>query len=144
LQIGIDLGTSGVKAILVDAEERLVAEAHAPLAVSRPRPLWSEQDPADWLEATEAVMDRLSAAAGKAMGAVEAIGLSGQMLGIALLDAADRPLRPALLWNDGRAAVECRELERLVPDIALRVGCRPMPGFSAPKMRWLSKHETAR
>jgi xylulokinase len=143
VQIGIDLGTSGVKAILVDAEDRLRAEAHAPLAVSRPRPLWSEQDPADWLAATEAAMDRLAAAAGAAMGAVEAIGLSGQMLGVALLDAADRPLRPALLWNDGRAAAECRELEALVPDIARRVGCRPMPGFGAPKMRWLMKHEAA-
>lgn len=143
MQIGIDLGTSGVKALLVDAEERLLAEAHAPLVVSRPRPLWSEQDPADWIAATEEVMDRLCAAAGPAMGAVEAIGLSGQMLGVALLDMADRPLRPALLWNDGRAAAECRELEALFPDLALRVGCRPMPGFSAPKMRWLAKHEPA-
>src|SRR5215217_9630469 len=75
---------------------------------------------------------------------VAGIGLSGQMLGVTLLDERDRPLRPAILWNDGRANQECEELERLVPDFAEIVGCRAMAGFPAPKLRWLRRHEPER
>src|SRR5436190_20712470 len=106
MYLGIDIGTSGVKALVIDERDRPVAQATAPLTVSRPRPLWSEQDPEQWWTAVAAALDSLAADAPRAMGAVRAIGLSGQMLGVALLDAADQPIRPALLWNDGRATAE--------------------------------------
>lgn len=141
MYLGLDIGTSGVKAILVDDQDRALAEAAAPLVVDRPRPLWSEQEPESWWRATEQVLDRLAADEPRAMAAVRAIGLSGQMLGVAPLDAADRPLRPALLWNDGRAAAECRVIEERIAGFAEIVGCRAMPGFSAPKILWLARHE---
>jgi len=139
--LGIDIGTSAVKGVLVDERDRLLANASAPLEVQRPQPLWSEQDPESWWTATQAVIDHLAAT--QPMAGVAAIGLSGQMLGVTLLDEHDRPLRPAILWNDGRASEECAELERLVPNFAQRVGCRAMPGFSAPKLLWLAGHEPA-
>ncbi|MBS0525511.1 MAG: xylulokinase [Proteobacteria bacterium] len=139
--LGLDIGTSGVKAVVVDDHDRVVAQAGAPLAVSRPQPLWAEQDPEAWWQAVATALDALAAEAPRAMAAVQAIGLSGQMLGVALLDAADRPIRPALLWNDGRASTECAELERRFPAFADIVGCRAMPGFSAPKLLWLARHE---
>jgi xylulokinase len=141
MYLGIDIGTSGVKAVVMDEHDRPVAEAMAPLAISRPQPLWAEQAPEDWWHAVEHTLDALAARAPDAMAAVKAIGLSGQMLGVTLLDETDHPLRPALLWNDGRATAECRDLERCFPDFAERVGCRPMPGFSAPKLLWLARHE---
>ena len=141
MYLGIDIGTSGVKAVMMDERDRPVAEATAPLSISRPRPLWVEQEPQDWWRAVELALDKLAAESPKAVAAVKAIGLSGQMLGVTLLDKDDRPLRPALLWNDGRAAGECRALEQRFPDFAERVGCRPMPGFSAPKLLWLARHE---
>ncbi|MFL5220608.1 MAG: xylulokinase [Microvirga sp.] len=142
--LGIDLGTSSVKALLVGERDNVLAEASASLAVSRPRPLWSEQDPDDWWRATEAALDRLATSRPQMLADVAGIGLSGQMLGVTLLDERDRPLRPAILWNDGRANQECRELERLVPDFAEIVGCRAMAGFPAPKLRWLRRHEPER
>jgi xylulokinase len=141
--LGIDVGTSGVKAVVVDERDRLVAETTAPLTVSRPQPLWSEQDPEEWWQAVVACLDGLAASASDALPAVRAIGLSGQMLAVTLLDAAGTPIRPALLWNDGRAANECAELHQRFPTFAETVGCRAMPGFSAPKLRWLSRHEPA-
>jgi xylulokinase len=139
--LGIDIGTSSVKAIIVDARDQEIASASALLQVKRPQPLWSEQDPRAWWDATAAVLDELATRAPRRMEAVAAIGLSGQMLGVTLLDAADRPIRPALLWNDGRAGAECADLAAQIPDFAERVGCRPMPGFSAPKLLWLARHE---
>jgi len=139
--LGLDIGTSSVKAIVVDALDREIASASVPLRLDRPQPLWSEQDPRAWWNATVAVLDELAARAPEGMEAVAAIGLSGQMLGVTLLDAADEPIRPALLWNDGRASAECVELAARIPDFADRVGCRPMPGFSAPKLLWLARHE---
>jgi xylulokinase len=141
MHLGLDIGTSGVKAVVIDERDRVVAQASAPLAVSRPQPLWAEQDPEQWWQAVTAALDALAADAPQAMAAVKAIGLSGQMLGVALLDAADRPIRPALLWNDGRASAEGAELERRFPSFADTVGCRAMPGFSAPKLLWLARHE---
>jgi xylulokinase len=134
LVLGIDLGTSGVKSVLVDGRDHVVAEATAPLSLSRPQPLWCEQEPA---------LDALAAAEPRRMAAVGAIGLSGQMLGVTCLDAADKPLRPAILWNDGRAARECAEIEATIPDFAGLVGCRAMVGFPTPKLLWLARHEPA-
>ena len=139
--LGIDIGTSAVKAILVDEEQRLLAEAETPLTVSRPRPLWSEQAPEDWWVATRAVLAELRAAAPAGFDATRGIGLSGQMHGAVVLDAGDRPLRPAILWNDGRAQAECRLLAERVPDIGRIAGVPPMPGFTAPKLLWLAAHE---
>jgi len=139
--LGIDIGTSSVKGIIVDERDREIASATAPLRVDRPQPLWSEQDPRAWWSATGAVLDELAARAPRHMEAVVAMGLSGQMLGVTLLDAADAPIRPALLWNDGRAGAECAELAALLPNFSDRVGCRPMPGFPAPKILWLARHE---
>lgn len=143
MYLGIDIGTSAVKAILIDEEDRPLAEASAPLDIQRPQPLWSEQDPEAWWTATADVLDRIAASHRSLMSGVRALGLSGQMLGVTLLDAADRPLRPAMLWNDGRATAEGAELERIVPDFAALTGACAMPGFSAPKFLWLLRHEPA-
>lgn len=134
--IGVDLGTSAVKAVLVDEAGAVQAEANAPLAVSRQHPLWSEQAPADWWAATEAAMAALRRKAD--LSAVRGIGLSGQMHGAVLLDAADRVLRPAILWNDGRSFAECEKLDPLARRIA---GNLAMPGFTAPKLLWVARHE---
>ena len=130
--LGLDIGTSGVKAVVVDEHDRVVAQAGAPLAVSRPQPLWAEQDPEEWWQAVTTTLDALAAEAPKAMAAVQAIGLSGQMLGVALLDAADRPIRPALLWNDGRASAECAELERCFPASPTRSAAAPCRASRRP------------
>src|SRR5215469_14607337 len=104
MDIGIDLGTSSIKALLVDDAQRIVAEASVPLTVQRPHPLWSEQSPAEWKHACGEAIAKLRAAAPGELGAVRGIGLSGQMHGATLLDADHRVLRPAILWNDGRSA----------------------------------------
>lgn len=136
--LGIDIGTSSVKAALVDEAGTIVEQSSAPLSVARPKAGWSEQDPADWWAASNAAVTALSPAARKQ---VRAIGLSGQMHGATLLDAADRPLRPAILWNDGRSAAECAELERRVPKSRAITGNLAMPGFTAPKLLWVKRHE---
>lgn len=139
--IGIDLGTSAVKAVLVDRAEKLVASALCALNVKRPHPHWSEQDPADWIAATIKVLGELRQAAPDAFRACEGIGLSGQMHGAVLLDEADTPLRRCILWNDGRSVAECGELEAAVPDARTITGNIAMPGFTAPKLAWVRKHE---
>lgn len=139
--LGLDVGTSSVKALLVDAAQRTLAVGNAALEVSRPHPLWSEQDPEQWWQATLAAVAEVKAAAPDAWRALTAIGLSGQMHGATLLDGAGRVLRPAILWNDGRSGAECAELHRLVPDLAVRAGNIAMPGFTAPKLLWVRQHE---
>jgi xylulokinase len=138
--LGIDLGTSGVKAVVLDGD-RVRAQATAPLDVARPRPGWSEQDPADWWRAADAAVQILRADAGTALRDVRAIGLSGQMHGATLLGAGDTVLRPAILWNDGRSAAQCAALERAEPASRTITGNRAMPGFTAPKLLWLREHE---
>jgi xylulokinase len=139
--IGIDIGTTSVKSILIDDRQALVGTASAAVAVSRPHPGWSEQDPADWWRATTATLDELAKAHGPAMAKVIGIGLSGHMHGATLLDGADTVLRPAILWNDGRSAAECAELEAACPDARRIAGNIAMPGFTAPKLLWVRKHE---
>lgn len=109
--------------------------------MSRPRPSWSEQDPEDWREATFNVLDELARRYPIEMAAVRGIGLSGQMHGAVLLDRAAKVLRPCILWNDTRAARECRELEEAVPELGAVAGNLAMPGFTAPKLIWVRKHE---
>jgi xylulokinase len=137
--IGLDLGTSGVKGILISADQRVLAEASAPLTVSRPHDGWSEQLPADWIAATEQVMDQLSA---EGLGDVRAIGLSGQMHGATLLDAGDEVLRPCILWNDTRSFEEAAELDG-DPQFRRITGNIVFPGFTAPKLMWVQRHEPA-
>lgn len=141
LQIGIDLGTSGIKAVLIEDARRVIAVAAEPLPISRPRLGWSEQDPDLWVDASFACLDRLASEAPREMASVRAIGLSGQMLAALMLDAEMRPLRPAMLWNDQRALVESAELAEAVPDIGQRTIGAPDPGITAPKLLWLGRHE---
>jgi xylulokinase len=139
--IGIDLGTSSVKSVLLDEENRIVASASAALEVERPAPGFSEQEPESWWRATIATLDQITREAPKAMAAVSGIGLSGQMHGATLLDAAGGVLRPCILWNDVRAAAECRELEQQWPALGRVTGNPAMPGFTAPKLMWVRRHE---
>lgn len=139
MYIGIDLGTSGVKVILLDEHQQVLAAHTEALSVSRPHPLWSEQNPQDWWQATDRAM--LALGAQHSLKAVKALGLSGQMHGATLLDRQQKPLRPAILWNDGRCAAQCKELERLVPNSRQITGNLMMPGFTAPKLKWVAEHE---
>lgn len=140
MYLGIDLGTSGVKALLLDEAGEVLAGHSEALAVSRPQPLWSEQNPDDWWRATDAAVRALGGR--HALSGVRAIGLSGQMHGATLLDKRRRVLRPAILWNDGRSAEQCVVLERRVPDARRITGNMMMPGFTAPKLLWVREHET--
>ena len=141
MYIGIDIGTSEVKALLLAPDQRVVGTAGAALTVSRPQPGHSEQDPAQWWAATQSALDGLRAAHPVEYAATEAIGLSGQMHGAVLLDAQDRVLRPAILWNDTRSAEECSALMRELPALSELGGSLAMPGFTAPKLRWVARHE---
>src|SRR5450830_309257 len=143
MYLGIDLGTSGVKACLLDPELGLMASADAALTLQQPREGWSEQAPQAWWKALEQALQHLRAQAPAAWGSVRALGLSGQMHGAVLLDAQDRVLRPAILWNDGRSEAECAELEALAPALHQVAGNLAMPGFTAPKLLWLRRHEPA-
>ncbi len=136
--LGIDIGTSSVKAVIVDNDGRVIDQTTAPLDVSRPQPLWSEQNPADWWTATSQAVAALNPALKPG---VEAIGLSGQMHGATLLGADDQVLRPAILWNDGRSASQCDAMEAAVPNLRQITGNRAMPGFTAPKLQWVREHE---
>ena len=139
MYLGVDLGTSGIKVIITNTEGQIVDSESAELAVSRPQPLWSEQNPTDWWLAFCKVMDALSSR--QYLSQVKAIGLSGQMHGATLLDKAGEIIRPAILWNDGRSAKECEELERAVTDSRQTTGNIMMPGFTAPKLLWVKHHE---
>ncbi len=140
MYLGLDVGTSGVKALLIDDDQTPIGEAHAPLDVQRPHPVWSEQNPYDWIAATQSVLDQLAQDHPQHIAAVKGIGLSGHMHGAVLLGADDKPLRPCILWNDGRSAAECTELEARA-DFRGIGGNVVMPGFTAPKLEWVRKHE---
>lgn len=137
MHLGIDIGTSAVKAVLTGMDGALLAQAAAPVPSAHPHPLWSEQSPKDWWTATAAAI----AALGHDLHRVRAIGLSGQMHGAVLLDRAGQILRPAILWNDGRCALECAELETIEPRARAITGNLAMPGFTAPKLLWVRRHE---
>lgn len=141
MYIGLDFGTSAVKALLVDETQQILATATANLTVSRPAPGHSEQDPAAWWQALLHAMDALKAERPTEIAAVQSIGLSGQMHGAVLLDRAGEVLRPAILWNDVRATAECAELEAALPNLRQRAGNMAMPGFTAPKLLWVRRHE---
>jgi xylulokinase len=139
--LGIDVGTSAVKGLLVDRAQHVIAQASQPLQISRPHPLWSEQNPHDWWAAVEQAVAALRQSAPREFAAVHGLGLSGQMHGAVLLDRHGAVLRPAILWNDGRAHAECEELERALPNLGRIAGVPAMPGFTAPKLMWVARHE---
>jgi xylulokinase len=141
MYLGIDLGTSEVKALLLSADGRVVGTAGTPLSVSRPHPRWSEQDPADWWEGTCRTLDTLRTQHPREYAEVRGIGLSGQMHGAVLLDSKERVLRPAILWNDMRAVDECAALTERAPQLHEVAGNLAMPGFTAPKLMWVARHE---
>ena len=140
--IGLDIGTSGVKGIVVAADGAVVARASADYPLLTPRPGWTEQEPEAWWRASCAVLQALQA---QAPGGVEALGLAGQMHGAVFLDADGRVIRPAILWNDQRTAAECAQIEQRVGAERLRriAGNPALTGFQAPKMLWLREHEPA-
>ena len=140
MYLGLDLGTSGVKALLIDENQRIIGSANASLPVSRPHPGWSEQDPADWVHATEAALDALKASHPAALAGVRGIGLSGHMHGATLIDADDRVLRPCILWNDTRSWKEAAELDAN-PAFREISGNIVFPGFTAPKLVWVARNE---
>jgi xylulokinase len=140
ITIGLDVGTSAVKAVLVGAGQTVLAETSEPLTTERPQPGWSEQDPDAWWRAAKACLAVLRAAVPKAYAAVTAIGLSGQMHGLVALDAHDQPVHRAILWNDARARAECDRLTAAVPELAMIAGIIAMPGLTAPKLMWLQRH----
>ncbi len=140
MYLGLDLGTSGVKALLIDGEQRIVASATGALDVSRPHSGWSEQDAADWIRATREAVGSLKASHGRELAAVKGIGLSGQMHGATLLDAVDQPLRPCILWNDTRSHEQAARLDA-DPRFRAVTGNIVFPGFTAPKLVWVKDNE---
>jgi xylulokinase len=137
--VGVDVGTTGVKAVAIDETGEVLARAEEGYELSTPRPGWAEQDPDDWVRATETALSRLASVAGSD----PVVGLSGQMHGLVVLGEDGDPLRPAILWNDQRTGDECAEIERrlgLDRLIAL-TGNRALTGFTAPKLLWLRRHE---
>jgi len=141
MDLGIDIGTSEVKVVLIDDAQRVIGQTHAAVPISRPQPLWSEQDPADWWRASVDALAQMRSAHPAEYAAIRGIGLSGHMHGATLLDAHDQVLRPAILWNDGRSHAQCAELEARAPDSRRITGNIAMPGFTAPKLMWVAQHE---
>lgn len=140
--LGLDLGTSGLKAILTDGDGVVTATADATYDNPHPQQGWSEQNPADWITACESVLDQLKATAPQALADLRGIGLSGHMHGATLVDAQGAVLRPCILWNDTRAAQEAAWMDAQ-PDMHEITGNIVFPGFTAPKLLWLEKHEPA-
>ncbi|MGH3103973.1 MAG: FGGY family carbohydrate kinase, partial [Gaiellaceae bacterium] len=135
--VGLDVGTTGVKAIAISPAGEVLARAERGYALSTPQPGWTEQDPEDWWRASEAALAALGT------GEIAGIGLSGQMHGLVALDSADQVLRPAILWNDGRTAAECAEIEERIglERLIELTGNRALTGFTAPKLLWLRRNE---
>lgn len=139
MYLGLDLGTSSVKAIIMNEQGDVVASHSIPLTLSRPHPQWSEQDPQAWWQATDKAIKQLSRT--QPMEQIQAIGLSGQMHGAVLLDAQQNILRPAILWNDGRSVKQCLQLAKQYPQFKKITGNLVMPGFTAPKLQWVAENE---
>jgi xylulokinase len=137
--VGLDVGTTGVKAVAISPAGEVLARAEQGYPLSMPRPGWAEQDPEDWWRAAETALQAL------AVDEIRGIGLSGQMHGLVALDADLRVLRPAILWNDQRTGAECAEIEERVglERLIELTGNRALPGFTAPKLLWLRAHEPA-
>jgi xylulokinase len=139
--LGIDLGTTALKCIITDHKQRVVGLAEVPLPISRPRPGWSEQEPQEWWQALQKACKSLRFRNRKDWGRIAAIGLSGQMHGAVVLNAAGEVLRPAILWNDARAGAEAALFNGKFSDVGQIAGVAAVAGFTAPKLLWLQAHE---
>ncbi|MEM9667124.1 MAG: xylulokinase, partial [Bacteroidota bacterium] len=141
--LGLDISTTATKALLIDGQGTVMAQASAAYPLSTPHPRWSEQDPTHWWTATQHAIRQVLTQTGVLAEAIQAVGLTGQMHGLVLVDATGTVLRPALLWNDGRADAECTVIrERLGADRLVRLtGNEAFAGFTAPKLLWVRQHE---
>lgn len=143
--IGIDLGTSAVKALLVDRDGAVAAEASRSYPLLHDHSGWSEQRPEDWVNATIEALRELAAAIGRKAVQIEGISFSGQMHGLVLLDAENKPVRNAILWNDTRTTEQCRVIERMLGDQLLSITRNPaLEGFTLPKILWVRQYEPER
>src|SRR4029078_9295905 len=143
LLLGIDLSTTGAKALLIDPEGRVVGSATTPLSLSSPHPLWSEQEPREWWEDTANSIAKVLADTRVAGPDIAAIGLTGQMHGLVVLDSELEVLRPAILWNDQRCGAECDEIRARISraELVQITGNDALTGFTAPKILWVETHE---
>ena len=139
MYIGIDLGTSGVKTILIDFNQNILSLAHAKLEVDSPQDGFNEQNPLDWIKATENCLFQLQKKTPKEFSATISIGISGHMHGATLIDKEGRVIRPCILWNDTRSHQECAEFEDQEFNVRKISGNITMPGFTAPKINWIKK-----
>lgn len=145
--IGVDIGTSGTKSLLIDPDGNILAESSAAYGVSMPKPMWTEQDPEDWWNASVKTIRAVVKQARVKPAEVKAIGLSGQMHGSVFLDKSGKVIRPALLWNDQRTTAECREITERAGgrEQLIRMVANPaLTGFTAPKILWLRNNEPKR
>ena len=142
LYLGIDVSTTSAKALLVDERGQVAGSGSCELPLSTPQPLWSEQDPHDWWRGTVSAIQAALQATGASSEAVHAVGLTGQMHGLVLLDKRGQVLRPAILWNDQRTAAQCAEItRRLGPRLLQITGNHALTGFTAPKILWVQQNE---
>ncbi|MDX1615138.1 MAG: xylulokinase [Candidatus Promineifilaceae bacterium] len=145
LLLGIDISTTGAKALLIDSQGQVISSATTSLTLQSPRPLWSEQDPNEWWAGTQASIRQALSAANVTAAEIAAIGLTGQMHGLVLLDKEGQVLRPAILWNDQRTGDQCDEIRRrLGKETLIQItGNDALTGFTAPKILWVQQHEPA-
>ncbi|HLF84053.1 MAG TPA: FGGY family carbohydrate kinase, partial [Blastocatellia bacterium] len=143
LFLGIDVSTTGSKALLINRDGEVLGSATNPHSLSTPRLLWSEQNPEDWWRAVSASVRQALLNSNISGEAVSAIGLTGQMHGLVLLDEQKQPLRPAILWNDQRCAAECDAIRaRIGRQRLIQItGNEALTGFTAPKIVWVKNHE---
>ena len=143
LFLGVDVSTTGAKALLIDEKGRVAASATTPLSLQTPKPLWSEQDPPEWWSGAATSIRKALADAGAKGEEVAAVGLTGQMHGLVLLDGDRNVLRPAILWNDQRTGAECEEIQRRVgkAELIRETGNVALTGFTAPKILWVRNNE---
>lgn len=141
--IGLDVGTTGAKAILMNESGKVVRTASSEYPMSNPKPLWSEQNPEDWWQAVQQSFKRIISDSKVNAESIKGIGLTGQMHGLVLLDNDGNVLRPCIMWNDQRTSKECEEITSIIGfETLLRItGNAVLPGFTAPKILWVKKHE---
>lgn len=139
--LGIDIGTSAVKAVLIDDDQDCIFQSAIPLKISRPKEIWSEQNPDEWWQAVCSLIEAIKNQHSHEITDIKAISLTGQMHGATCIDKNNRPLRPAILWNDGRSHAECDILNAHPANFKKINGNTVMPGFTAPKLLWLQRNE---
>ena len=140
--IGIDLGTSSVKTVLIDSNQKILSTAHSNLTVRSPQDGYNEQDPTEWIRATELCLQTMRNNCPTEFSATISIGISGHMHGATLIDNDGKVIRPCILWNDTRSFEECFEFEDQDYDVREISGNITMPGFTAPKINWIKNNES--